>query len=90
MNDWRSRAACKDVDPDLFFQDTGRPSQRLTRICRGCPVLITCTFDALRRNDLGYQAGLSKQERDRVRRWDRQAKVRAAARTARQGLGEPS
>lgn len=82
MNDWRSRSACKDVNPDLFFQDTGRPARSLTRICQGCPVLIACTFDALRRNDLGYQAGMSKQERDRIRRWDRGQRARAARREA--------
>ena len=71
MGDWRTGAACRDVDPDMFFQETGKPSNRLAAICRGCPVLVRCTFDALRRNDPGYQAGMSKAERDRVRRWDR-------------------
>ena len=80
--DWRSRSACKDVDPELFFPDAGPPPRSVARICQRCPVLITCTFDALRRNDLGYQAGMSKMERDRVRRWDRQARARLAARTA--------
>lgn len=40
MDDWRTHAACRDVDPDLFFQDTGKPSNRLIALCRGCPVLI--------------------------------------------------
>ncbi|MFB4280807.1 WhiB family transcriptional regulator [Nonomuraea sp. MTCD27] len=90
MTGWRSLAACKDVNPDLFFQDTGRPAQSLTRICQGCTVLVVCTFDALRRNDLGYQAGMSKMERDRVRRWDRQAKARVAAKAVQAGAGEAS
>ncbi|MET9339227.1 WhiB family transcriptional regulator [Nonomuraea sp. NPDC003804] len=69
--DWRQRAACKDVDPDLFFQETGRPSDRLKAICAGCKVLIPCWFDAIRRGDSGYQAGMSKAEREQIRRWDR-------------------
>jgi len=86
--DWRQRSACKDVDPDLFFQETGRPSQRLEAICRSCVVLLPCTFDALKTPRLGYQAGLTKVERDRVRRWDRSARERAAVRAARAGSGE--
>ena len=82
MNDWRHQSACKDVDPELFFPDAGPASQTVARICRGCPVLIVCTFDALRRTDLGYQAGLSKMERDRVRRWDRAQRARIAHRDA--------
>lgn len=77
-SDWRQSGACVTADPDRFFQDTGRPTKRLTAICHGCPALIPCTFDALRRNDLGYQAGLAKAERDRIRRWDKQAKRRIA------------
>ncbi|MFB4265368.1 WhiB family transcriptional regulator [Nonomuraea sp. GTA35] len=76
MTDWRSRSTCKDVDPDLFFPDAGPLPRSVARICQRCPVLITCTFDALRRNDLGYQAGLSKAERDRIRRWDRAQRAR--------------
>jgi WhiB family redox-sensing transcriptional regulator len=88
--DWRSQAACTDVDPELFFPDSGPAPAQVARICGGCPSLIPCTFDALRRNDFGYQAGLSKAERDRVRRWDRQAKARVAGRDGRRELGEAS
>jgi hypothetical protein len=69
------------VDPDVFFQETGKPSNRLIAICQGCPVLIRCTFDALKRNDSGYQAGMSKMQRDRIRTWDKQQKLRAKQRT---------
>lgn len=73
--DWRQHASCKTA-PDLFFQETGRPSQKLSSVCQGCPVLIACTFDALRRNDGGFQAGMSKAERDRIHRWDRSQRTR--------------
>lgn len=80
MNDWRQQSACKDVDPEVFFPDAGPPPKEVADICRGCSVLIPCTFDVLRRNDFGYQAGLSKSERNRIRRWDRVQRARIARR----------
>lgn len=80
--DWRQRGACAKGDPDRFFIVSGPPPKALIAICRACPSLIPCTFDALRRTDGGIQAGMSMTERDRVRRWDRQAQKRLGARGA--------
>lgn len=78
--DWRQRGACATGDPDRFFNVKGRPPQALVNLCHGCAALIPCTFDALRgRPSLGFQAGMSEVERIRLRRWDRQARAREAA-----------
>jgi WhiB family redox-sensing transcriptional regulator len=68
---WRQHAACKAENPELFFT-SGPAGQDLDALCRRCPSLIPCTFDALRRNDSGFQAGLLVSQRKAIRRWDRQ------------------
>ncbi|MGW4663229.1 WhiB family transcriptional regulator [Streptosporangium sandarakinum] len=78
MSDWRHRAACKDLDPELFFTH-GRKQPQVREACRVCPSLIPCTFDALRSGGPGYQAGLTGVERERIRAWDRRQRRRLAA-----------
>lgn len=39
---WRQRAACKDVDPALFFPEDGRHSTWAKKICAACPVTDEC------------------------------------------------
>ena len=48
MSDWRTRAACRDEDPEIFFPD---PSDTDTRaqaeaICAKCPVRTECGLNA--------------------------------------------
>lgn len=73
--DWRLHAACKDIDPEEFFQ-AGPVPRVLKDLCSGCKALIPCTFDALRKTDIGYQAGLTYADRLVLRRWNRAAKKR--------------
>ena len=45
--DWRSRAACLDKDPELFFPvgNTGPALLQIEEaksVCRRCPVMDTC------------------------------------------------
>lgn len=76
---WDQLALCVGMDPDVFFAGSGRPPRAAVAACRRCPVLIRCTFDALRSADEGYRAGLTKADRDRIRAWDRRARKRVAA-----------
>lgn len=39
---WRQRAACKDVDPAIFFPESGKHSKRAKDICDTCPVTLEC------------------------------------------------
>ena len=43
--DWRSRAACTQVSPDLFFPTGNFPSltaRMAKRVCASCPVRAEC------------------------------------------------
>lgn len=55
---WWSRAACKDLDPDLFHPIGPSAAQGIEaarRICRACPVSRQCLNLAI---ELGEPAGI--------------------------------
>jgi WhiB family transcriptional regulator, redox-sensing transcriptional regulator len=66
---WRSSAACRSADPDLFFpiSSSGPSTAQVAEakaICAGCPVRRECLEFALRRHQVhGVWGGLSEQER---------------------------
>ncbi len=71
---WRTRAICRDTDPDLFFP-VGTTGQALVQIamakqvCRECPVSKDCLDYALETNqDAGIWGGLDEEERRDIRR----------------------
>lgn len=66
-SDWRSRGACRDVDPDTFFPatDHGPEATRAKAVCAGCPVRGRCLEDALHRIPDGIAGGLTAAERRR-------------------------
>jgi WhiB family transcriptional regulator, redox-sensing transcriptional regulator len=70
--DWRHRAACRDVDPELFFPvgTTGPAADQVEQakaVCRGCPVSATCLSWALDTGqDSGVWGGLTEEERRAV------------------------
>jgi WhiB family transcriptional regulator, redox-sensing transcriptional regulator len=72
--DWRHFAACRDIDPDLFFPvGTGGPAlQQIARakaVCWGCPVRERCLTDALESGqDAGVWGGLTEDERRVLKR----------------------
>ena len=67
--DWRDEAACRDADPQLFFQDgeirSARAQVKMAKlICRGCPVSVTCLSWALASGEeAGIWGGLTEDER---------------------------
>ena len=71
---WRADAACRDVDPELFFPDDDTRSARAQvktakLICRGCLVSTTCLSWALASGqEAGIWGGLTEDERHRLRR----------------------
>lgn len=66
-DDWQQKAACAGSSPDLFDlndSDSGTPSglvheanllrhEKAVRICRRCPVRLSCLADALERGSKG-------------------------------------
>jgi WhiB family redox-sensing transcriptional regulator len=71
---WRSKAICKDTDPDLFFPvgTTGHALVQIARakeVCGECPVRANCLDYALETNqDAGIWGGLAEEERRMIRR----------------------
>ena len=69
QENWRSSAACRSADPDLFFPiSSSGPSMaqvaEAKAICTGCPVRRDCLAFALRTHQVyGVWGGLSEQER---------------------------
>jgi WhiB family transcriptional regulator, redox-sensing transcriptional regulator len=66
--DWRDYAACRDVDPDLFFPLGTAGSSLLQieearRICRTCPVSAPCLQWALDNGHAGVWGGTTEDER---------------------------
>ncbi len=81
---WRDRAACLDVDPELF-QPTAKwgpvydaQVAEAKAVCVGCPVRSTCLEFALAVLPYGIAGGLTETER---------AQLRGERRTARAGRG---
>jgi WhiB family redox-sensing transcriptional regulator len=81
--DWRHLAACRDVDPELFFPigNTGPALLQIDeakQVCRTCAVMDECLHWALESGqDAGVWGGLSEDERRALKR--RTARVRARA-----------
>ena len=81
--DWRSRAACLDKDPELFFPvgNTGPALLQIEEaksVCRRCQVMDTCLQWAIESGqDAGVWGGLSEDERRALKR--RAARARRAS-----------
>ena len=81
--DWRSKAACLSVDPELFFPigNTGpaiAQAAQAKTVCHSCPVEATCLQWAIDNNqDSGVWGGMSEEERRSLKR--RAARARRAA-----------
>ncbi|MFF7178323.1 WhiB family transcriptional regulator [Streptomyces sp. NPDC008121] len=78
MESWRASAACRNVDPDLFFPvGTGAPAliqaEEAKEICRGCPVRQECLEWAMddSRQVIGVWGGLREDERKALKRRSR-------------------
>ena len=90
--DWRHRAACRSVDPEVFFPVPVEGLAYRTRVavakavCGGCPVRAECLTWALAHQPDGIAGGMTEHER---RAEARRRRGRAPARriTARPRCG---
>jgi WhiB family transcriptional regulator, redox-sensing transcriptional regulator len=76
ITDWRTRAACVDADPELFFPEgTSDPAiDRAKRICTDCPVRARCLDWALSHGAyFGIWGGRTEAERHAMRGSEREA-----------------
>jgi len=71
--DWRARAACRDVDPELFFPVSALGAsvaqiEEAKQVCRACPVCGPCLRWALERGEkAGVWGGKTEDERRSAR-----------------------
>lgn len=68
---WIKQAACRHMPTSWFFPEVSNPVPAQAReLCRACPVIDECLADALTQiasHDQGYRAGMTPQERNRIR-----------------------
>lgn len=73
MADWRDRAACRTVEPEVFFplSEVGAGAVQVARaktVCQTCPVILACRRFAFTEGlDHGVFGGMSESERRAVR-----------------------
>ena len=72
--DWREKASCRSVDPDLFFPvgTTGVALDQIEQakaVCRSCDAQAPCLEFALSTNqESGVWGGTSEEERRKLRK----------------------
>lgn len=82
---WRGGAACREVDPGLFFPVgvTGPAEVQIAdakAVCGRCSVREICLEFALQSNqEYGVWGGMSEEERRAIRRTRRAARLRTAS-----------
>lgn len=85
FGDWRERAACRGMDPELFFPERGdsrRTVPTIRLVCEGCEVRETCLEFALVTHEThGVWGGKTERERRILRR------KRGGALSIRRGVG---
>ena len=80
FDDWRERAACKGVGPDIFFPSAGGANvstyDEARTYCSRCPVVSECLAEA--GNDDGFRGGMTATQRARWRSKQKVTKRRCA------------
>lgn len=80
LPDWRDLAACRGIDPNVFFVEQHEDHRPALVVCRACPVRLECAADSLaievQHQGLahGVFGGLAPTARVKlIRRWKRGA-----------------
>jgi len=80
---WRERAACRDLDTDLFFPvgegaEAQAQADAAKAVCASCPVRGDCLdFAIATRQEAGIFGGMTEEDRRRHRR--RESRMRRKA-----------
>jgi WhiB family redox-sensing transcriptional regulator len=71
---WRQHAACRGVEPDIFYPATDEEAEVAKAVCDACPVRQPCLEYALssRERD-GVWGGATEKERRRILRQRRKS-----------------
>lgn len=71
---WRQHAACRGLDPLVFYPATDDEADDAKAVCNGCPVREACLEHALAvREKEGVWGGATERERRRIIRQRRRA-----------------
>jgi WhiB family transcriptional regulator, redox-sensing transcriptional regulator len=71
---WRQRAACRGVDPDIFYPVSEDDADEAKNICHECTVRETCLEFALANRERdGVWGGATERERRRMLRQRRRS-----------------
>ena len=65
--EWTTDALCAEVDPELFYPETGLPNRDAKRVCSRCDVRAACLAHAIaNRERFGVWGGTTAWERRRM------------------------
>lgn len=68
-NIWSQQAACRGLDPEIFYPVSDEDAGEAKEICEACPVRQPCLESALvEREKYGVWGGLTERERRRLLR----------------------
>ena len=71
---WRKRAACRGIDPEVFYPPSDEEAEEAKAICSMCPVRQACLEHALAyREREGVWGGATERERRRILRQRRKS-----------------
>ena len=71
---WRQRAACRGVDPDIFYPASDEDAEAAKAVCGQCPVRQPCLEYALANRERdGVWGGATERERRRILRQRRKS-----------------
>lgn len=71
---WRQRAACRGVEPDIFYPVSDDEADEAKSICAGCSVREACLEHALANRERdGVWGGATERERRRLIRQRRRS-----------------
>lgn len=71
---WRQRAACRGVDPDVFYPATDEEAEEAKAVCAVCSVREACLEYALTNRERdGVWGGATERERRRMLRQRRKS-----------------
>ena len=57
-NQWLQQAACRGLDPDLFYPDVGGSAMEARAVCTSCPVIRECFDDVMATETQGERHGV--------------------------------
>ncbi len=73
-NSWRDQAACRGLDPDIFYPVSDDDADMAKAVCATCPVREACLEHALANRERdGIWGGASERERRRMVRQRRKS-----------------